>query len=185
MQFEREPAAAENLRYDRVTIVLHWTTAILVVALYGLAQIWGFLHRGSAPRNELIALHVSLGLLLTAVLALRIVWRLTAGRRLPPAAQGMLELAAAAAHYGLYLLLAVQAVLGWCLSWALEEPLAFFSLFVIPSPVVFTTAQRQAILFLHDWIATIVIVLAGAHALAALFHRFVLRDGVLRRMLYG
>jgi cytochrome b561 len=166
-------------------MALHWTTAALVIALYGLAQVWGFLQRGSAPRHTIQGLHVSLGLCLTLVLVLRIVWRLTAGRKLPAAASGPMELAAKAAHYGLYLLLAAEATLGWTFRWASKDPLALFGLFSIPSPADFTAAQRHSIAFLHDWIATIIIVLAALHALAALFHHFALRDGVLRRMLPG
>jgi hypothetical protein len=61
-----------------------------------LAQIWGFLQRGTPTRLELQALHVSLGLLLILVLVLRIGWRLGPSRRLPPAETGLPEVAARA-----------------------------------------------------------------------------------------
>jgi cytochrome b561 len=38
---------------------------------------------------------------------------------------------------------------------------------------------------LHDWVAWTIIVLAVGHAGAALFHHFIVRDDVLRRMLPG
>jgi cytochrome b561 len=38
---------------------------------------------------------------------------------------------------------------------------------------------------LHYWVATTIIMLAGLHAAAALFHHYVLRDDVLWRMLPG
>ena len=58
-------------RYDRVTIALHWTTALLVVVLFALAEIWGFLPRGTPLRRNFQALHISLGILLTAVFVFR------------------------------------------------------------------------------------------------------------------
>ena len=38
---------------------------------------------------------------------------------------------------------------------------------------------------LHNNVAWALIIIAGVHALAALFHHYVLRDGILRRMLPG
>jgi cytochrome b561 len=35
----------------------------------------------------------------------------------------------------------------------------------------------------HNWTAWALVILAGGHAAAALFHRYVLKDRVLRRML--
>lgn len=35
---------------------------------------------------------------------------------------------------------------------------------------------------LHEWFANAVLIVVGLHAGAALFHRYVLRDEVLRRM---
>lgn len=43
--------------------------------------------------------------------------------------------------------------------------------------------QEQMIGDLHYWVATAIIILACGHAGAALFHQYVLRDGLLRRML--
>jgi cytochrome b561 len=169
-------------RYDGLTIVLHWTTAGLVVVLYALAQTWGFLPKGTL-RFALVSLHVSLGLVLTAVLTVRIFWRLGFGRQLKPATTGMVEAAAKAVQYLLYSMLTAQTLLGWGFLWALATPLALFGLFVIPAPIAFTHAQGQMIELLHHWIATLIILAAGGHALAALFHHYALRDAVLARML--
>lgn len=38
---------------------------------------------------------------------------------------------------------------------------------------------------LHGWLGDVILWTAGLHAAAALFHHFVLRDGVLRAMLPG
>jgi cytochrome b561 len=177
--------AAGTVRYDPPAMALHWLTALLVLVLWTLAQAWGFLQRGTPMRLELQALHVSLGLMLIVVLALRIGWRLGPSRRLPPADSGVLELAARGMHYLLYVLLLVQIVLGLCFRWSGDYPRGFFGLFTIPSPFAFAQQQGRIIAELHQWIGNAIVALAALHALAALFHHFWLRDDVLRRMLPG
>ena len=56
---------------------------------------------------RLQSVHVSLGMCLAVVLALRIIWRVGPGRRLPPAASGIAEVATKLVHYALYVLLAL------------------------------------------------------------------------------
>jgi cytochrome b561 len=86
-------------------------------------------------------------------------------------------------HYALYALLVAVVGLGFCFRWSKHDPLSFFGLFAIPAPYVFSQNQSLLIGDLHYWVATIIVILAGGHAFAALFHHFVLRDRVLRRML--
>src|SRR5579875_3699102 len=80
------------IRYDRLSIALHWLVAALVLA---------------------------------ATLVVRIVWRASFGRRLPPANSGLLGFAARAMHLGLYILLGVQVLLGLFSRWLSTEALAF------------------------------------------------------------
>ncbi|MFL5286085.1 MAG: cytochrome b [Rhodopila sp.] len=183
-QVARIAAGDDRVRYDGFEMALHWATAALVVTNYLLAQIWDFLQRGTPVRHEMQSLHVSLGLLLAVVLVARIAWRAGPGRRLPPATTGLIELASQAVHCILYGLVITVVSLGLCFRWAQGEPLAFFGLFAIPSPYPFVKAQAHTIGAIHNWVANIII-LAGLHAAAALFHHFVLRDDVLWRMLPG
>jgi len=174
-----DPAAAV---YDTSTIVLHWLTALLVVALFVLAQVWESMPSGTPARKPLQALHVSLGLVLTVVFVWRIIWRATQGASLPPASRGMLQVTAKSMHYALYALLAAQIVLGFLFRWAQGEPFTFFGWFSIPKLLPLTREQRHFFGDLHNLAAWAIVVLAGLHALAALFHHYVLRDGLLRRM---
>jgi cytochrome b561 len=171
-------------RYDGGTIALHWLTAFLVIALFSLAEAWGFVERGSTLRRGMQALHISFGILLAAVFVFRIIWRRRWGHRLPPAGSGLLHWAAKAMHGALYGLLAAQIVLGFLFRWAQGEPFTFFGLFAIPNPIWTSQDKPMAHIFagLHDDVAWIIIGLAGAHAVAALVHHYGWRDGVLHRM---
>ncbi len=174
----------ERRHYDAPEMAFHWATAALVVALFLLAEAWGFVAaKGSPARHAMQSLHVSLGLLLATVLVLRILWRIGPGRRPLPASSGLIEMAAIAVHYLLYGLLVCQVVLGVLWRWGNHDPLSLFGWFTVPALLDLTKPQAHFIGQLHNWVAWLIIGLAGLHAGAALGHHFVLRDDVLRRML--
>jgi cytochrome b561 len=177
-----DDAAVAGGRYDGLAITLHWLTALLVVTLFALAEIWGFLPRGGA-RHTLQWVHISLGLSLTAVVLVRLVWRSTLARRLPPAGRGIAEFAARAVHYLFYALLITMFVTGFTKLWSQGHAASFFGLFAIPSPFAVSKTWHPLANAVHHWAAWTIIVLAGLHGTAALFHHYVLRDGVFRRML--
>jgi cytochrome b561 len=181
----RIAAGDDRVRYDGVEIGLHWLTALLVVTLWVLANVWDYAPRGSAPRHFMQHLHISLGVVLTLVLAVRLAWRAGPGRRLPPADTGLVELAAKGVQYLLYALLLVQIGLGFCFRWAQGEPLSVFGLFTIPSPLALTKAQAHLLGGWHEWVGNTILIVAAGHAAAALYHHFWLHDDVLWRMLPG
>ena len=176
------PEAVALPVYDGLAIALHWITAVLVVTLFALAEIWGFVPRGTPLRHGMQSLHISLGLTLAGVFLVRLLWRNTGARRLKPLVSGLQHVAALTMHYGLYALLAVQIVLGFLFRWA-EGPIGFFGLFAIPSPLAIGKTAHHEIGYLHDKVAWVIIILAGGHAAIALAHRYILRDQVLQRML--
>lgn len=181
----RIAAGDDREHYDGLEMGFHWATAVLVVALYLLGQGWGYVQKGSDTRHALQSLHVSLGLILAVVIVLRILWRIGPGRRPLPATTGSVEVASRLVHYLLYGLLIWQVALGVAWRWANHDPLSLFGWFTLPSPYPFTKTQAHQFGGLHSWTAQIILILAGLHAAAALFHHFVLRDDVLWRMLPG
>ena len=96
-----------------------------------------------------------------------------------------MELAAKFGQAALYLLLIAVVGLGVCMHWAAQGDVSFFGLFAITSPYPVNKGIAHELLPFHYWIATVLIVVAAGHACIALFHGFVLRDGVLQRMLPG
>jgi cytochrome b561 len=172
--------ATPEVCYDRRTIILHWVTAALVVLLWGIAQVIDLFPKG-APKIAVRSVHIVLGLLLGVVLLMRAVWRARSGRRLPPAKQGVMGYLARTVHIGLYLVVASVVLLGITNAWARGDSL--FSLWKIPKLYPGNPQLKPAIENLHGNFANALLILAGAHALVALVHHFILRDGVLRRML--
>ena len=180
-----QPAAlttpATAVRYDKVTIALHWATAALVLLQFGLAELWDFFPRPA--RHDMIVLHMSFGMILTAVILFRILWRQHSGRALPPAGYGLLDRAAKAMHRAFYVLLPAEVALGFVTRWTDNQALSFFGL-QIPSPLGhFSRATGHFADQIHDYMAWTIIILAAIHAAAALAHHYLFKDDVLRRML--
>ena len=169
-------------RYDRLTIILHWLTALLVVLLWGIAQIIDDFPKGPL-RVDARSAHITLGVTLVVVLLVRLFHRATAGRKLPPADRGVLHIVAKAVHYALYLLVAGQLALGLTLAWFRGDSL--WNLYTLPGGGPANHDFSENLSDIHGTVATIILIVAGVHAAAALVHHFLWKDGTLRRMLPG
>ncbi len=167
--------------YDRLSIALHWVTVALVLLLFALAETWEFFPK--PERHLMVVVHMSFGLILTAVFLLRLLWRVSPGHTRFPSEPGLPGLAAQAAHYALYALLSAEIVLGFFTRWTDNHPLSFFGVLIPPPLGAVPKPVGELVGRLHDVAAWTIIVLAGVHALAALYHHYLLKDGVLRRML--
>ena len=172
----------QRARYDIVTIWLHWLTAGLVIALWLEAQIIGLFGRGNAAEMFMRSLHITLGAALALMLILRVFWRLTGAR--PPvfAADDWLERIARPTHYLLYILVALVVVMGFLTVWMQGD--SIWNLFTVPAyDPENVRAFGRWMRGWHGVAANAILIVAGLHAAAALFHHYLLRDDVLRRML--
>jgi cytochrome b561 len=178
----RIAAGDDGTNYDGVAIFLHWATALLVIVQFAMANLWDSFDKPT--RQGLESIHVSLGVLLSAVVLARIVWRLIPGHQRPAVVSGWVQLASKAVHYLLYLLLVAQAALGFGWRWAQGHPVEFFGLFGILGPYgELGRPTRHIFHDLHVNVAWAIVIIAGLHAIAALYHHYFLRDRVLKRML--
>ncbi len=169
--------------YGAVAQAFHWITAILVL----IAFIYG--PGGSEQRIYLPArdfdrqLHESLGLCVFALAAMRILWRMVDERPEPPAYSRWMGLAASAVQGALYLLLFALPITAIAGAWLEGHPLTLLAGTAIPSPFGASHDAGATIAKIHTWLGDAILWLAGFHALAALYHHLVLKDGVLSSML--
>lgn len=170
--------ALEAPRYDTTTVALHWLTAALVAALWGLAQSEEFVPKPG--RHLLWSVHIALGAALIGVILVRLAWRTGHGVRLPPADAGRLGTVSRTVHLLLYVLIAIAVVLG--IANTLVRGWDFGGLLTIPSLAPDDRALRRTVNGWHELAANATLVLAAIHAAAALVHQYVLRDNVMRRM---
>jgi cytochrome b561 len=179
-----EPAPAlAPARYDRISIVFHWATLLLIGVMF-----WSAWARegvqDAAAAARLLTIHRSVGVSIWLVTMLRILWRIlfAATPPLPPAIPTTHYVAARLNQLGLYALLMLQPLTGLLQTVWRGKP---FGLFGATIPRLVGPDKDLSHLFrnVHEASATILLVLIGLHALAALFHGFVRRDGVMRAML--
>ena len=165
------------MTYDRNTIRFHWTSAALIVALWVIGQTADWFPRGHL-REAVWSTHFTLGALLVLVWLGRIVWRLTSGRRLPGLGSPTLVTLAKVGHGLLYLGIALVCAIGIANLYAKGANvwgLVHFSR-------IDDKSLRGLISESHEWGANLLLALAAGHALVALAHQFVMRDGALTRM---
>ena len=181
----RTLADAPGRGYDGVAKTLHWLVFALMLAQFVVAIAMPPMRRGTVP-GTLINLHFSLGIVILLAVALRWLWRI--GHPVPLATSELPEWeqkTARAMHALLYALLVVSPILGWAAASAREFAVTLFGLATLP-PLV---AARSRIGFLagdvHKVLSWTLFALIGLHILAALYHHFGRRDGVLQRMLPG
>jgi cytochrome b561 len=177
----RVMAGDDGTNYDAVAIAFHWATALLVLNQFALSQLWSLF--GRPAHHVMVVAHMSFGIILAIVIVGRIAWRLLPGHQVPAIGAGWSVLAAKAVHYLLYALLASEAVLGFLLRWSGNESMSFFGLLIDPPFAPFSKAAQHQIGELHENVGWAIIILAAGHALAALYHHYVLKDRVLLRML--
>lgn len=174
-----QPVDPTARRYDRTTVFCHWLVAILVATQWLGAQTIDWFPRG-VWRVDARSMHIAVGTLLLLVLLARVAWRLTGGRRLPPARTDATHLLAKATHIALYLTIFAMLFVGLFAVWARGDSL--FNLVTIPAYDPGKPALGKQVVELHDTIGWVIMGLVGLHAAAALFHHYVWRDGLLRRM---
>lgn len=174
-QSQRGPA------YDGVARLLHWLIVALIVAQFVLGWTMPDVHRDTQP-VKLIAWHLGVGSTLLAVMLVRVVWRGT--HRPPPHTLApVLQALSRATHFLLYAALITVPLLGWANAssrgWSVKL------LGWLPLPALSASGSRfgHAAGNLHGWLAWVLFALICLHVAAALFHRFVLKDKVLQRML--
>lgn len=175
-----QPVTTGAKRYDSMTMFFHWATALLVLTQWLGAQVIDWFPRGPL-RVDARSVHITFGVLLAALLAARVIWRLTGGRRLPLADKGALNVVAKGTHWGLYALLAAMVLAGLFLAWTRGD--SIFNLFSIPAYDPANKDLPDQVQEVHATIGWLILGLAGLHAAAALVHRYLWHDGVLGRML--
>jgi len=170
-------------RWGGVSLTFHWVIVVLLVVMAYLGLTMTDLPT-SAHKASVYALHKSIGLTILVLVALRIAWRLYAGR--PVEVAGMphwQQRIASLTHAALYALLFAIPLSGWVINSASGFPLRWFGLVRVPAIAPRDVALNHLAKETHEVLFWILVATAAAHAGAALYHHFVQRDATLARML--
>lgn len=179
--------AAEHV-YSPAARTFHWLTVLAILIQVPIG--WYMVERGEATNfdattNTLYSGHKLFGVAILSLVVLRLLYRLVRGA--PPDEPTLAwwhKAAAHATHWGLYLLLLAVPVLGW-IGVSYYGALGVLGGWTLPALTAKNPDKAEAIFNLHALAAWIIVALVAAHVGAALYHHFLRRDGVLRRMLPG
>lgn len=170
-------------RWGPVSQGLHW---LIVLLILGQGTVGLLMHEldNSPTKVQVYALHKSFGLTILALVALRVLWRLYAGRPAPvPGTPGWQERIASLTHFALYALLFAIPISGWILNSASGFPLQWFGLFHVPSIAGRDHDLHELAEDVHEWLFWALVALAAVHAAAGIYHHLFQRDATLARML--
>jgi len=173
------------MRYHPAQILLHWLSAVLVIG----AWVVGAIVMERIPSSEttqrifVLGAHMSAGLAIAFVVALRLALRLS----LEQPARAMsgsapLDRLARVVHIALYVATLAMAASGLALAVQAGLPAIVFGSGRAPLPNNLADYAARGV---HAAIGAVLISLVALHATAALYHHFVRRDGLLRRMWFG
>ncbi|KAA0978326.1 cytochrome b [Pseudomonas sp. ANT_H12B] len=171
-------------RYGWVSIFMHWGVALVVFGLFALGLWMVGLDYYSVWRKDAPDLHKSIGLVLLAVMVLRVLWRFISPP--PPVLESYNRTTRIGAKFGhsfLYLSLFAVMITGYLISTADGVGIPVFGLFEVPALVSGLPDQADTAGVIHFYLAWALVIFSGLHALAALKHHFIDRDATLTRML--
>lgn len=168
-----------------VARVLHWLVAALLVGQF----ITGWLSENASDRNAsdaLIRTHFQFGVILTALIVMRVLWRLSHTPPEPlPGEPAWRERTAQIVHGLIYSLLLALPIAGYIVFVHMQLAMDVFGLFTVPTlftPQYEDEALRAGAWYIHRYAGWLLAGLVVLHVMAALVHQFALKDGLLRRM---
>ncbi len=190
-------------KYTKTAIMLHWLIALGIVAMFGLGWYMSELPKEGpkamtydlfdlgiytwqlseevSPRTFYFNLHKSIGVTLLALIVFRVYWRLT---HQPPALLASMQAwekkLATLGHKALYVLMLAVPVSGLIMATYSKYGVKWFGVPLIPG--LDDKAMRENFVEVHEIAGIILLVIIIVHSLAALKHKFIDKDGTLKRM---
>ena len=170
-------------RYHPALVVLHWVMALLIIAALALrALVMVKIPNTDPMKFEALRSHMSGGMAILVLMAIRLVIRSRSAHPAPASAgHPLLDRLAWASHRLFYGTVAAMAISGIIM--ALQTGLfdsVFFGQGNLPADF-----WAYPIRNVHYVVSRILMTLIAVHIVAALYHAFVLRDGLLKRMFFG
>ncbi|HSW70610.1 MAG TPA: cytochrome b [Gammaproteobacteria bacterium] len=167
--------------YGPLSKFFHWVIAVLVILMLSITYFLDDLPN-QALKGLAFNIHKLTGLTILALMVLRLSWTLCNRKPSLPHTALWERCAEQLVHWSFYLLLFLMPLAGWIGSVAGGRPprLGNYSLNL---PLAKNEHLSNLSFSVHNTVAIIIITLISLHVLAALFHHFIKKDSVLRRML--
>jgi cytochrome b561 len=179
-----KPEMKQVTRFHPLLVTLHWLMAVLIIgALAG-----GFFLLAATPNTapvkiDILRLHMAGGMLILFLMIVRLVARISTSK---PAdlvtGNSTADRIAPVTHYGFYVLIFLMAGTGYATALLAGLPEIVFAHSGAPLPASFGIFPTR---MAHAWLAVLLAGLVVLHVLAALYHHFIRKDGLFKRMAFG
>lgn len=168
-------------RFPLLSRLLHWSMAVLILAMLFIGI--GMVSTTSPRYFELLSIHKTIGIVILALVAVRLINRLfNPPPPLPRDLPNWQAFMAKASHYVLYVLMFALPLIGWAMLSAGGYPIVVFGALHLPAILPHDLAVFAVLRTAHTILAITLFATFLAHLGAALFHGFVRRDHVLQSM---
>lgn len=166
-----------------ISILFHWLGAIVTLTLFGVG--YYLTHGGYYSPNALkIAhFHYALGILLSGLIVVRILWRITSKTPASLTSNLAARITISMSKLLLYVLLLAILISGYFICTAEGQSIDVFGLFQVPSVMLLEIEQLNIASLSHKYLSWVLVGIVGVHALAAITHHFFLKDRTLVRMI--
>jgi cytochrome b561 len=167
-------------RYPLRTRILHWLTALLVFTMLFI----GFVMVNSiGSYATLVSIHMTLGVVILAVVVVRVANRFThRSPALPPTVGVLEQQLVLGSEILMYALMVAQPLVGWAMVSASGRPPIIFGSVRLPRIAPFDDDLFFLLRQTHSVLAYGLVATIAAHVSAVLLHTLTLRDGMLSRM---
>jgi cytochrome b561 len=178
------PAPSAVTHYHPAIVGIHWLVAALIIVMLGV----GYLVLDEMPNTDpakldILLVHMAVGTTILALVVVRLFVRLRTPR--PPEASIGIPAADRAAlwvHYGFYAVVIAMVLSGMATAVVTGLTGSVVERNGQPLP---TTFEDFAAFSVHEKLATVLLILIALHVGAALYHQFVRKDRLFRRMWFG
>jgi cytochrome b561 len=171
-----------QLQYGTLAKTFHWLMVALLAVQYAIGWLMPDIHRGMTPGAGM-TFHVSIGIAVLALSALRLLWRLTHPVAPESSLPAWQRASSEVLHWLLYALVFATTISGWLFASFRGWSASFFYLVRLPMLASDNAAAGRTIDGLHQAMEWALLVTIGLHVAAALAHQFIYRDRVMQRML--
>lgn len=168
--------------FGTVARTFHWAMAALILVSLAFIEFRGWFPRGNYFRGALRDWHSQIGLVIFALVWLRLFWRMR--NIVPPVVPPLPAWQRTAAHvveWTFYFLMILLPILGIAMMQADGKPVALLGM-TLPTFVGVDKDWAHRVEDIHETLGNVMLALIGVHVAATLFHRFVRRDNTLARM---
>lgn len=170
--------------YHPIAKICHWSIVLIVAIQFISSSFMEGLRFGSLP-NIFNTIHFSAisFILIPLAVALFFLRFYKPVEKDVKEGEEWMDKAATAMQYALYALLIVVPITGWLAVTIRHLPVDFFGFFYLPMLDIANPSLLHTVARLHGDLSNVLGFLALGHIGAALFHHYVLKDSILKRML--